>query len=487
MQDYYHLLVESISDYAIFMLDREGRITTWNVGAQKMKGYNETEVIGRYFDFLFTQEDKDKDKPRLELKIALKNGRYEEEGWRLKKDGTKFRANIILTPVYSESKEHVGFAKITRDLTEKKRSEELYLLLVNQVKEYAIFMMDVNGQILTWNDGAERIKGYLPTEIIGKHFSAFYTPEDQANNKPVDALYTAIRNGIYQEEGWRVKKDGTHFWASVTITPIYTDRHIGFAKVTRDLTEKREIEKLNKANLVLEASNKELERFASTASHDLKEPLRKIVSFSDLLISGEGSLTTERKSEYLKKVNSSAKRMDRMIEDILNFASLSRRQHFESCNLSDILSSVLELLEHQIKEKNAEVRHDDLPRAVVIPTQMQRLFQNLISNSIKFSKEDQPPAIHISHRYLKKEMVNDDVWPADEYLEIKFNDNGIGFEQVYAERIFNLFDRLNANSVYEGSGLGLAISKKIAENHGGSLKASAHPGEGAEFVLTIPA
>ncbi|MFN2440823.1 MAG: PAS domain S-box protein, partial [Chitinophagaceae bacterium] len=459
---------------------------TWNIGAEKMKGYTEHEIVGSHFSIFFTDEDRENEKPEMELDIARKKGRYEEESWRMRKDGSRFWANIILTPIYSAEGVHTGFAKITRDLTEKRRNEELYLLLVNQVKEYAIFMMDTTGHILTWNEGAERIKGYMPHEIIGKHFSVFYPQEDKTADKPAKELTIAIRTGKYEEEGWRLRKNGSLFWASVTITPIYTDRHIGFAKITRDLTQRRVMEQLNRSNVILEASNKELERFASTASHDLKEPLRKISTFSDALLHNERHPIDEVQRDYVKKIHTSVRRMTAMVDDILNFASLSNKEHFESWSLNDIAAVTTEMLEHSIQEKKASIRYANLPKAVVIPSQMKRLFQNLISNSLKFSKEGVTPEININYEYIKKETVDEDLWPAEQYLQLRFKDNGIGFHQEHAARIFNLFDRLHTRHAFEGTGLGLAICKKIAENHGGTLKAYSKPGEGAEFSLIIP-
>ena len=488
MQEDYRLLIDSIKDYAIYMLDADGRISTWNAGAQRMKGYIAAEIIGQHFSLLFIPEDQEKEKPQKELRSALLKGRYEEEGWRMRKDGTRFWANIILTPVYDESKKHIGFAKVTRDLTEKRRNEELYLLLVNQVKEYAIFMMDTSGTILTWNEGAERIKGYTAHDIIGRHFSTFYSADDKADDKPAKELAIAVRTGKYEEEGWRIKKDGSRFWASVTISPIYTDKHIGFAKVTRDLTRRKEMEQLTRANLILEATNKELERFAVTASHDLKEPLRKIMTFSSRVLDDETNPLHEKHREYLGKIAASSMRMNTMIEDILNYSTLSQKQHFQKSSLATILNDTLEVLEDVIEEKKAAVRHKDLPEAIVIPTQMGRLFQNLISNSLKFSRKEETPLITVSSVFLDKENVNvEGIWPAEQYLQMQFKDNGIGFEQQYAERIFNLFDRLHGKSAYEGTGVGLAICRKIAENHGGTITAQSSPGEGAQFTIIIPA
>ena len=488
MEENYHLLVESITDYAIFMVDRAGFISTWNVGAERSKGYKEEEILGKHFSILFLPEDREKGKPQEELKQALITGRYEEEGWRLRKDGTRFWSNVIVTPVYNELKEHIGFAKITRDLTERRRSEELYLLLVKQVKEYAIFMMDPEGNVVTWNEGAERIKQYAAHEIIGKNFSNFYLPEDRAANRPANSLQVAMRNGKYEEEGWRIRKDGSTFWASVVITPVYTDRHIGFAKVTRDLTRRRELETLSRANIILETTNKELEKFAFTASHDLKEPLRKISTYCSLLLRDEAATGSGKQKENLGKIISTTKRMDVMIEDILNFATLNNKQHFESYNLNNIVSDTKELLEQSIKEKQAVINYSDLPNAVIIPAQMRQLMQNVISNAIKFSRNGVPPVIDITHQFIKKESIDTSgLWPSHEYLKITIRDNGIGFDQQYAERIFNLFDRLHSKSTYEGSGLGLAICKKIAENHGGMMYAKSNPGDGAEFSVILPA
>lgn len=486
MQEDYQLLIDSISDYAIIMLDASGNIASWNAGAERMKGYKKEEIIGKHFSIFFIDEDIQKDKPAKELEIAIATGRYEEEGWRRRKDGAKFWTNIIITPVYSDNNEHIGFAKISRDLTEKIRSEELYLLLVNQVKEYAIFMLDANGIVITWNEGAELLQGFTPHEIIGKHFSIFYPDEEK--DRTTQELQIAIRTGKYEEEGWRIRKDGSRFWANVVITPIYTDRHIGFAKVTRNLTAKKEMEKLTRANVILEATNKELERFAFTARHDLKEPLRKINTFSDMVLKEAKDQLSEKHQTYLNKVISSGVRMNRMIDDILDLSALSRKEHFIKYELNNIVVETLELLEQKIYESGATVNVDDLPSAIIIPSQMRQLFQNLISNAIKFSRKEVGPVLDINHEMIRN--VNrkaEALWPSDEYLQITFKDNGIGFEQRNAEKIFQLFDRLHSKSAYEGSGLGLAICKKIVENHGGTIEAESEPGKGSIFTVIIPA
>lgn len=247
------------------------------------------------------------------------------------------------------------------------------------------------------------------------------------------------------------------------------------------------MEKLSRANTILETTNKELERFASTVSHDLKEPLRKIALFSNMMLQPEDYQLPKKYEDYLSKIVSSSKRMHNMIEDILNFSLLSTKDHFEKCSLQAIVSDTVDLLEHGIEEKRAKIYYADLPEAIVIPSQMRQLFQNLISNSLKFSKKEEPPRIHIGWQWIKGEEVKgESLWPSEQYLKITLKDNGIGFEQENAESIFNHFNRLHGKAAYEGTGLGLAISKKIAENHGGTITARSEAGRGAEFTVIIP-
>ncbi|HEU5076633.1 MAG TPA: PAS domain-containing protein, partial [Polyangiaceae bacterium] len=249
--DHCRLLVESVVDYAIFMLDAEGRVTTWNVGAEKIKGYRPDEIIGEHFSKFYTEEDLAVQKPEREIEQARAHGRVEDEGWRVRKDGSRFWANVVITALRDETGTLRGYGKVTRDLTAKKavedelrRAEQRFHHLVDAVSDYAIFMLDDTGHVATWNLGACRVKGYSPEEIIGKHFSTFYTPEDRAAGKPERILDTVRREGRYQEQGWRVRKDGVHFWASVVITALRdeTGKLLGFAKVTQDLTDRRRAE-----------------------------------------------------------------------------------------------------------------------------------------------------------------------------------------------------------------------------------------------------
>jgi PAS domain S-box-containing protein len=247
------LLIDAVVDYAIYMIDLDGRVATWNSGAERLKGYTAEEVIGQHFSLFFTPEDQKSEFPSRALKAAAEEGRFESEGWRVRRDGSRFWALAVIDPIRDEDGKLIGFAKVTRDMTERHQeqnrlleAERRFRHLVESVTDYAIFQLDPNGLIATWNSGAERIKGYTPSEIVGQHFSRFYTEGDRSAGVPSHALEVATREGKFEAEGWRVRKDGSRFWASVVIDPIRSGSGelIGFAKVTRDITERVETQRI---------------------------------------------------------------------------------------------------------------------------------------------------------------------------------------------------------------------------------------------------
>ncbi|MGB3438302.1 MAG: PAS domain S-box protein [Actinophytocola sp.] len=249
--DGYRLLVRNVRDYGVFLLDPAGHIISWNIGAERIKGYHEEEILGKHFSVFYPPEDIADGKPERELRKAIADGRVEDEGWRLRKDGTRFWANVVITALFDDTGKLRGFGKIIRDMTDRRMddealraSEERFRLLVQGVRDYGIFMLDRTGHIISWNIGAERIKGYREQEILGKHFSVFYPPEDIADGKPERELREAIADGRLEDEGWRLRKDGTRFWANVVITALWDDtgKLRGFGKVTRDMTERRNAE-----------------------------------------------------------------------------------------------------------------------------------------------------------------------------------------------------------------------------------------------------
>ena len=282
----FRLLVDQVQDYAIFMLDPEGRIRTWNTGAERIKGYKRSEIIGQHFSRFYPEEDVATGKPQRLLRIAAEQGRVEDEGWRLRKGGEKFWARITITAIRDEGGTLIGFGKVARDLTERKRTEEILhrqeerlRLFVGAVQDYALFMLDTEGHIATWNTGAERIKGYKASEIIGKHFSTFYPEEDVQAGKPERELKVAAKEGRIEDEGWRVRKDGTKFWANVVITAIKDSegKLVGFGKVTRDLTERMLTQKaLEESQHKLQDSEKSLRELSLHLLRTQDEERRRI-------------------------------------------------------------------------------------------------------------------------------------------------------------------------------------------------------------------
>lgn len=377
-------------------------------------------------------------------------------------------------------------------------------LLLQSIKDYAIFRLDTDGYIRSWNEGARHLKGYSAEEIIGKHFSIFYTEQDKKDQKPERELVIATREGKYEEEGWRLRKDGTLFWAHVLITRLVDEdgKLVGFAKVTQDLTEHKVAEDkllkseqryrlmataLEKANRELAHSNKELEQFAYVVSHDLKEPLRKISTYSSILLTAQTQELSEAARRNMEKIVDASQRMNSMIEDILALSTLSQTHEKKRTSLAALLKETLDLLEVRIKEKGAVIECDHLPEANVIPSQMGQLFQNLLSNALKFSKENVPPRIRVAHALVHTPPAAvPAVAKAEQYLQLRFEDNGIGFNSEDSEKIFGLFQRLHPRMTYEGSGLGLAICKKVVVNHGGAISAESEPGKGAVFTVTLP-
>lgn len=496
-EERYSKMIEEIQDYAILLLSVDGIIRNWNSGAYKIKGYTADELIGQSFQIFYTAEDRDQQLPQRLLKEARTKGRALHEGWRVHKNGNRFWGSIVITALHDKNGEVTGFIKITRDLTgrkeaedsqirytqqleEQRREAEQYHKMIDEIQDYAILLLDIEGNIQNWNSGAEKIKGYQAHEIIGKSFSIFYPPEDKENNLPFQLLGIARETGRAMHEGFRVRKDGSRFWGSIIITALHDDENnvIGFSKVTRDLTERKMTEdRMRLYAHQLEQKNQELEEFSYVASHDLKEPLRKIVTFGDLLQTHLKD-ADEKTLNYINRMQDAARRMTQLIDDLLEFSLIGKReQTLESVNLSQVLERVLQDLEGIIQKQNAVIQADALPELMANPMHMQQLFQNLLSNALKFN--DKPaPAIDIFYQ-------NTGTAEAPVH-EVTVRDNGIGFDPAEASRIFEAFRRLHGRLEYAGSGIGLAICKKIVELHHGTIVASGEKGKGATFIITLP-
>ncbi|WDF62343.1 PAS domain S-box protein [Flavobacterium sp. KACC 22763] len=380
-----------------------------------------------------------------------------------------------------------------------RKSEERYHLMVEEVQEYAILYLNSHGIIENWNTGAEKIKGYKAEEIIGKYFAVFYTEKDQKNNLPQKLLQTAREKGKVIHEGWRARKDGSLFWASVVITAVHNKQKevIGFSKVTHDLTEKKKDEdklrmnalELAQKNNELEEMNKELQSFAYISSHDLQEPLRKIQTFASQIIEKEAENLSENGKDKFKRMQNAAQRMQTLINDLLAYSRTNVQERiFIKTDLAQIINEVKEDLTEELDQKSAVIEIEQSVAVNIIPFQFKQLLYNLISNSLKFSNPDIPIVIKIRSKIaLGKDLENEKLIPTKKYCHIEVSDNGIGFEAQYNKKIFEVFQRLHGRDRYNGTGIGLAIVKKIIENHNGIITASGIQNQGASFDIYIPA
>jgi PAS domain S-box-containing protein len=486
--DHLRLLVDAQPDYAIFLLDPDGRVRTWNTGARRMKGYAEEEILGEHFSRFHPPEEVERGHPEEELRIARAEGRFEEEGWRVRKDGTRFWADVVLTPLYDEG-QFVGYGKITRDLTARRVAEEelrlanqsleQFRLLVSSVRDYAIFLLDPEGRVRTWNTGARRIKGYAEEEILGEHFSRFYLPEDVERGHPEDELRIARAEGRFEEEGWRLRKDGSRFWADVLITALRDDdgRLVGFAKVTRDLTERRRTdERLHETATELARTNEQLERFASAAAHDLAEPIRTMTGLADLVARRYGDRLDESARSSLADISAAGRRLRALIDALLAYARAAQRPlAVEPVPLADVLDGVVDGLRASIAEAGAEVHYDRgaLPTVVADPPLVASIVQNLVANAVKFGGER--PRVDVS---AEQEGAQ---W------RVTVSDEGVGIAAADHDRVFGLFERVEGAESAPGVGLGLAMARQLVERQGGRMGVESAPGRGSRFWFTLPA
>jgi PAS domain S-box-containing protein len=489
----YRMLVESARDYAIFALDSGGHILTWNDGAERIKGYTRDQIVGQHFSIFYPPEDIAAGKPARELAEAIRDGRVEDEGWRIRKDGSAFWADVVITTLRDESGAVIGFAKITRDVTERRmaalaliRSEEQFRVLVQNVRDYAIFRLDADGRVASWNAGAEAIKGYRPDEIIGSHFSAFYTPEDLAASKPARALDVATRTGAYAEEGWRVRRDGTTFWASVVITALRgTDGAvIGYAKVTRDLTERRAAQQraLADARRVgeAEAASRIKSEFLTVMSHELRTPINATIGYAQLIDAGIGGPVTEQQRDYVARICASQQHLLRIINDLLDYGKISAKKivfEYTPVAVQAVIDAVLPMIEPQAAAKGLGLNCARSPSDVVVRVdqiKLEQILLNLLSNAVKFT----PPGGRIAVTTAA----------SDAWVTVTVHDTGPGIPPDKAEAIFEPFVQLGRSlaSGHQGTGLGLAISRDLAREMGGDIEVETTPGAGATFTIKLP-
>jgi PAS domain S-box-containing protein len=502
-EERFRLLVEGVRDYAIFMLDPDGHILTWNAGAERFKGYCADEIIGSHFSRFYPPEALARGLPAHELEVAQEVGSFEDEGWRVRKDGTLFWANVVITAMRDDAGELLGFSKITRDLTQRRhheesmrQSEERFRLLVEGVTDYAIFMLDVNGRVATWNVGAQRIKGYAAEEIIGQHFSIFYPPETRASGWPEHELKVAGETGRFVDTGWRLRKDGTALWANVTITAMRdeTGRLIGFAKLTRDLTERKRVEAIELAGeereLILDAersarmaaqrATRVKDEFLATLSHELRTPLSAILGWTQILLRADtvGAVDQRRAVEVIDR---NARAQVQLIDDLLDLSRIMTgkiRLDLQQVSVPEVVQAAIDSALPLADAKAIRLRSVLDPTRTQVSADSGRLQQvvwNLLTNAIKFTP--------------KGGQVQVLVQRVNSHVELSVADTGIGIPASFLPLVFDRFSQHDSSTTrsHGGLGLGLAICKQLVELHGGSIRvSSAGEGKGATFFVQLP-
>jgi PAS domain S-box-containing protein len=484
--DLSRLLVESVRDYAIFALDPDGYILSWNAGAQRIKGYSAAEAVGQHFSIFYPRELVAGGFPEFELRTAANTGRFEDEGWRIRKDGSRFWANVVITALRNEQGELTGFAKVTRDLTERREaeealreSEERFRLIIEGVRDYAIFMLDLSGNVATWNSGAERLQGYRAKEIIGSHFSKFYPAADVAAGTPGQELEVAAKVGKIEQDGWRVRKDGTTFWANVLITALNdrTGKLIGFVAVTRDLTERRAAERRASDD----EANSAKSQFLAAMSHELRTPLNAIGGYTDLISMGLDGPVTSQQLEHLLRIKRSQEHLLGIINDILNFSRVEAGQlsyDLGPLAVRDLVHTVMLMIAPQARAKGLTLSDavcETELTAWADPTKVDQILLNLLSNAVKFTAAG--GAIDVSCSGYGSARI-----------AIRVRDTGRGIPAHQLDSIFEPFVQIGRSLIdtREGTGLGLAISRDLARAMHGDIVVTSTVDVGSEFTLVLP-
>jgi PAS domain S-box-containing protein len=476
----FRALVSAIRDYAIFMLTPEGIIASWNDGAQRIKGYAPSEIIGKHFSVFYPAEIVKTGICEYELAVASAEGRFEGEGYRIRKDGTQFWANVVITAVRDATGKLAGYAKVTRDLTERRlreealrESEQRVRLLIENIRDYALFMLDPDGRVASWNVGAERINGYSAKEILGSHLSRFYPPEDVLAGKTELELRVARETGRFEEEGWRVRKDGTRFWANAILTAIRdpTGELRGFAKVVRDLTERRKADDERLRLIQAQEAVRLRDEFLSIAAHELRTPLTALLlqlqSLEKATVFREGSAAPPLRS---------ARRLAGLVEMLLDVSRIATGRLELAKEDVDLVQLARDAIDRYSDEAKRVASEISLEAPAVVEgrwdaLRLEQVFANLLGNALK---------------YAAGSKVTIRVAASDDEVKVEVADQGPGIAAEDAARIFVRFERAAPARHYGGLGLGLYIARQVVEAHGGTIEVRDTPGGGATFSVTLP-
>lgn len=474
-------MAEQVRDYAVFLLDTEGFIISWNQGAQRLKGYLLDEIIGKHFSIFYPEEARQIGWPQTEIETATREGRFEDEGYRVRKDGSRFWASVVITALRDEDGKLIAFSKITRDLTERKQyeeslrqSEERFRLLVDGVTDHAVYMIDPHGIITSWNAGAERVHGFPRSAIIGKHFSNFYLPEEIKAGKPWAELATARREGRAEDEGWRARNNGERFWARAVVTPLHdaTGHLRGFATVTQDLSQRRQLQEL-------EAAARQLNEFIAMLAHEIRNPLAPIRNALSIM---RGAAPDDPAQATLREVIArQAARLSHVADDMIDIGRVTRGAlsiEYKPVDVAELIERALEAAGPEIAAGKHRLKIEHAEERLTVLGDMHRLIQvlgNLLDNAARYTPEGGAIALRTRQ--------------ADGNVFISVRDTGRGIAEGSFKTLFQMFVRERApiERIGEGLGVGLALARNIVELHGGVIEvASEGEGKGSEFTVRLP-
>ncbi len=481
MLDQFRLLVHSVVDYGMFILDPRGYVVSWNSGAQLIKQYAAEEIIGQHFSLFYPRDSVEAGWPDEELRRADNLGRFEDEGWRVRKDGSQFWANVVITALRAPDGSLRGYAKVTRDLSERRKheealrtSEQRFRLLVEGVKDTAIFMLNPQGEVESWSSGAELIKGYTAAEVMGRHFSIFYTAEDLAAGRPAVDLQSALTLDRFERQGWRMRKDGSAFWAQTVISSMHDGAQVllGFALLTRDLTQIRRMEELEK-------SSQRMSEFLAMLAHELRNPLAPIRNAVSVMQLDPVASPVIRKSRDV--IDRQLAHMTRLVDDLLDAGRLTTGKitlQLERVRYDEVVSRAVEAVRPQLDARSQQLEIHLPPHELLVmgdAVRLSQVLQNLLINAAKFTPDRGRIEVRV---HLKGAQI---------FTAVR--DNGIGLERGQIDEIFVLFAQgdQRRSDKESGLGIGLTLARSLVELHGGVLQAHSEGlGKGSSFEFFLP-